>query len=165
MTTAVNPDRAPASGYELVYRFEGNFTDIIPVGPVADGFRLNGHFGGKITFGELAGADLVGVDYFRIRNDGVGIVTAHEVVTLDDKLVTVTLQGVLQPPAGLRPPTAADIIQPGFSWPTAPYSIHVSAMFETAHPELAHLNRTVVAHTGTVNFAEGTLFVEARRIG
>jgi hypothetical protein len=165
MTTTLNPQHAPAPGYEVLYRFAGNFTDIVPVGPVADGFRLNGHFGGKLTDGELAGADLVGVDYFRIRNDGVGVVTAHEVVTLDDKVVTVELRGLLQPPADTDAPTATDIVQPGFTWPSAPYTIHVSATFETAHPDLAHLNQTVVAHTGTVNFAEGTLFVEARRIG
>ncbi len=150
---------------EPVYRFEGHFTEIVPIGPVADGFRLDGHFGGKITLGELAGADLVGLDYFRIRHDGAGIVTAHEVVTLDDKVVAVELHGYLEPPAGVTAPTPADIVRPGFAWPTEPYTIHVAATFETAHPALAHLNTTIVAHSGTVNFADGSLVVEARKIG
>ncbi|MDY6811458.1 MAG: DUF3237 family protein [Actinomycetota bacterium] len=163
MTTTLPHDSTAAT--KPTYRFEGQFSTIVPIGPVADGFRLNGHFGGKITYGELAGADLVGLDYFRIRHDGTGIVTAHEVVTLDDKVVAVELHGYLEPPAGVAAPTPVDIVTPGFTWPTEPYTIHVAATFETAHPELAHLNTTIVAHTGAVNFADGTLVVEARRIG
>lgn len=164
MTTALAPHDAPEKHYPVLYEFRGQFTGIVAIGPVADGFRLNGHFAGKLTKGDLSGAELVGVDYFRIREDGVGVVTAHEVVTLEDKVVAVELHGFLEPPAGMPAPRPADIVKPGFQWPTAPYTIHVAATFETAHPELANLNHTVVAHTGTVNFTDGTLFVEARQI-
>jgi len=146
---------------QLLYRFEGQFSEIVPIGLVADGFRLNGHFGGPIVAGDLAGARLTGVDYFRIDHDGLGIVRAHEIVTDGERTVAVELQGLLRPPAGVTAPRPAEIVRPGFAWPTEPYTIHVSARFETAAPELAHLNATVVAHTGTVNFTTGRLHVDA----
>lgn len=156
---------ASAPPGRLLYRFDGTFDDIVPIGPVADGFRLEGHFGGTLTAGELRGARLTGVDHFRIRHDGVGVVRAHEVVTLGEAVVAVELHGLLLPPPGIEPPTPAAIVEPGFSWPDRPYSIHVSATFETAVPDLAHLNRTVVAHTGRVDFATGSLHVDAHVIG
>lgn len=145
----------------LLYRFDGQFSDIVPIGPVADGFRLNGHFGGTLTAGELAGAQLTGVDYFRIANDGLGIVRAHEIVTDRERTIAVELHGILRPPAGVPAPLPTDIVQPGFTWPVEPYTIHVTASFETASPALAHLNHTIVAHTGTVNFSTGQLHVDA----
>lgn len=167
-TTTVDDGRAttaPPTPGRLLYRFDGTFDRIVPIGPVADGFRLEGHFGGTLTDGELAGALLIGVDHFRIRHDGIGVVRAHEVVTAGDDVVAVELHGLLLPPPGIEPPTPADIVQPGFAWPELPYSIHVSATFETASPRLAELNRTVVAHTGTVGFATGQLHVDAHVIG
>lgn len=150
----------PLSG-ELLYRFDGHFSEIVPIGPVADGFRLDGHFGGTITAGELTGARLTGVDYFRIDHSGIGIVRGHEIVTDGDRTVAVELHGILRPPTGIVAPLPADIARPGFTWPTEPYTIHVSARFETAAADLAHLNQTVVAHTGTVDFTAGQLHVEA----
>jgi hypothetical protein len=108
------------------------------------------------------GGSRPGVDYIRITHDGPGIVRAHEIVTDGERTVAVELHGILRPPvdvAGLR---TADIVQPGFAWPTEPYTIHVSARFETAAPDLDDdLNHTVVAHTGTVDFAAGHLHVDA----
>ncbi len=161
---SVGPDAPPPPG-RLLYSFDGTFEKIVPIGPVADGFRLDGHFGGTITAGDLAGAQLTGVDYFRIRHDGVGVVRAHEVVHVGAATIAVELDGLLLPPAGIDPPTPADIVQPGFEWPSEPYTIHVSARFETAAPDLGALNRTVVAHSGTVDFAAGRLHVDARVIG
>jgi hypothetical protein len=155
-TTATRPLQG-----ELLYRFDGMFSDIVPIGPVTDGFRLDGHFGGSITAGELAGAQLTGVDYFRIDHDGLGIVRAHEIVSDGERVVAVELHGILRPPVGVAAPRPSDIVQPGFAWPTEPYTIHVSARFETAAADLAHLNHTVVAHTGTVNFTTGELHVDA----
>lgn len=149
----------------LLYRFDGAFEKIVPIGPVADGFRLDGHFGGTLTAGELVGARLTGVDYFRIRQDGVGVVTAHEIVDLGAVTIGVELHGFLLPPEGVVAPRPLDIVQPGFAWPSEPYTIHVSATFETAAPDLEHLNCTVVAHTGTVDFAQGLLHVDAHVIG
>jgi hypothetical protein len=150
----------PLTG-ELLYSFDGEFRQIVPIGPVADGFRLDGHFGGTLTAGDLAGAELTGVDYFRIGHDGIGIVRAHEIVTDGERTVAVELHGILRPPAGVAAPRPDDIVQPGFAWPVEPYTIHVSARFETAAPDLAYLNHTVVAHTGTVSFTTGRLHVDA----
>jgi hypothetical protein len=150
---------------DLLYAIDGQFHDIVPIGPVAGGFRLNGHFGGTVIRGELMDAAMTGVDYFLLRHDGVGIVRAHEVITAGNRVVAAELWGVLQPPRGIAPPRPSDITRPGFSWPDAPYSIHVSARFETAAPDLAHLNHTVVAHSGSVNFATGKLAIEAYVIG
>lgn len=135
-TTATHDhaERARRRRDEPLYRLEGHFTQIVPVGPTADGFRLNGHFAGTLTFGDLAGATLTGIDYFRIRDDGAGVVRAHEVVTLGEQVVTVELHGLLLPPEGIDAPRPADIVQPGFAWPEAPYTVHVSATFETAAP-------------------------------
>lgn len=164
-TTPTRPTTDIHIDDDVVYRFDGHFTDIVPVGPVADGFRLDGHFAGTITEGELAGAALVGIDTFRIRHDGIGVVDAHEVVTHGEHVIAVRLHGLLRPPVGVDAPRPADIVQPGFAWPERPYTIHVAATFETASPQLAHLNATVVAHTGTVDFAAGRLHVDARAIG
>ena len=149
---------------DLVYAIDGHFHDIVVIGLVNEGFRMNGHFGGSVTAGELTGAAMTGVDYFLLRHDGVGVVRAHEVITHEDRVIAVELHGLLLPPQGIAVPRPTDIAKPGFAWPAAPYSIHVSACFETAAPALAYLNRTVVAHSGTVNFATGKLAIEARQI-
>ena len=165
MSTTMSTATSTEAAADLLYRAEASFTDIVPIGPVSSGFRMNGHFAGTVTHGDLAGAALTGVDFFRIRHDGVGVVRAHEVVTLDGQVVAVELDGLLLPPQGVPAPTPHDIVQPGFAWPTEPYTIHVTATFETAIPGLAELNRTVVAHSGAVNFSDGSLVIEARRVG
>lgn len=150
---------------ELLYRFDGRFSRIVAIGPIAEGFRLDGHFSGALTAGKLDGAQLVGVDYFRIRHDGAGVVRGHEVITTpDDETIAVELTGLLVPPRHIDWPRPADVASPGFCWPAEPYSIHVSAGFQTAHPAVEYLNTTVVAHTGTVNFATGELRVDAHAI-
>lgn len=165
--TDIHPEAAPLperlSG-RLLYSFDGGFERIVPIGPVPDGFRLDGHFSGALTAGELAGAKLTGVDFFRIRSDGVGVVTAQEIVDLGAVTIGVELHGFLLPPAGIEAPRPDDIVQPGFTWPDEPYTIHVSATFQTAAPDLDELNATVVAHTGTVDFARGLLHVDAHVI-
>ena len=149
---------------ELFYRFEGRFTDVKPIGIVPDGVRMDSYFAGTITEGELAGAQLTGVDYFRIRSDGVGIVDGRELLVVNGEHVSVTLSGYVLPPAGLPAPSAQQLTDPDFAWPDVPMAIEVFATFETGAPALAHLNRTIVAHTGWVNMASRGLYVEARRL-
>jgi hypothetical protein len=149
----------------LVYRFEGKLTDSKPVGPVTDGVRADNSFEGTITEGTLLGAHVRGIDYFRVRADGVGVVDAREVVTLGDQTVAVRVHGYIVPPTGLPTPSLEELSSPDFVWPDVPFSIEALATFETAVPELAHLNRTTVVHTGSVNMATGQLVVEARRPG
>jgi hypothetical protein len=149
---------------DLLYRFEGRFTEMIPVGPVPGGFRMHNSFTGSITAGELTGATVDGVDYFRIRSDGVGIVDGRELVTFDGDRIAVRITGYILPPPGMPQPSPEQLLDPDFAWPDEPFTIGVTATFETAAPELAHLNGTIVSHTGEANMARGTLLVEARPI-
>lgn len=165
MATALARPLDPPRRGDLHYRIDGRVAEIIPIGPVADGFRLNTYVGGPVIAGELIGARMTLVDYCRIRHDGVSVVHAHGLVTVDDRVIAVRLQGLLLPPTGVDAPRPTDIVQPGFAWPQQPYTIHVSASLETAVPELTHLNTTVVAHTGTVHFATGHVRVDAHIIG
>lgn len=165
VTQPIQPAAPHLDAGELLYRLDGQFSQIVVVGLVAEGFRLNGHFGGTLDTGPLAGATMTGVDYFLLRHDGVGVVRAQEVILLGDQVIAAELTGLLSPPRGLLAPRPTDIPRPDFAWPSAPYRIHVSARFETAAPELKWLNSTVVAHGGTVNFATGRLHVEARVLG
>lgn len=146
---------------ERLYRFEGRFTQIIPVGPTADGLRMDSHFGGTIVSGELAGATVTGVDYFRVRADGVGVVDGHEVVEHEGRTIAVRIRGLIVPPAGLPAPSPEQLADPNFSFPDVDFGIQVFATFETAAPELAHLNRTTVVHLGTVNMNTLELIIDA----
>jgi hypothetical protein len=150
---------------DLMSRFAGRFDDIVLFGPTPDGIRMDGHFSGPITAGALAGGELTGVDYYRIRLDGVGVIDAREVVAIEGWLVSVRVDGYVLPPPGLDPPAAEDVMSPSFSWPDAPFLVRAAARFATAAPGLAHLNRAVVSHTGVINFADGTLQIEARQVG
>jgi hypothetical protein len=145
------------------YRLEGSLTGGHPIGLVSDGLRADNTFSGTIVAGELAGAHVDGVDQFRVRTDGIGIVDAREVVTLDGHTVGVSVHGYALPPAGMDPVPLEELDRPGFTWPDAEFTIEAFATFETASPALAHLNQLTVVHTGTVNMATGALVIEAWR--
>lgn len=145
------------------YRMEGSLTGGTPIGPVTDGVRADNTFRGTIVEGDLLGGHVDGVDYFRVRADGVGIVDGREVITLDDATIAVELHGYALPPAGMAVPSPEELASPDFTWPDADFTIEAFATFETASPEHAHLNRTTVVHSGTVNMATGALVIEARR--
>lgn len=149
---------------DLVYRFEGKFSELIPIGPVVDGLRMQNHFGGKITYGELTGATVSGVDYFRVRADGVGVVDAHELVVADGSRIGVRVTGYVLPPEGAPAPSAEEMAAPGFAWPDVPLTIECFATFHTADPRLAHLNRLTVVHSGYANMAANELYVEAHKV-
>lgn len=165
MTATETPRRRAADDADdLLYRFEGRFTEMIAVGPVPEGFRMHNSFAGAITAGELTGATVEGVDYFRVRSDGIGIVDGHELVTFHGDRIAVRITGYILPPPGIPQPSPEQLLDPDFAWPDAPFAIGVVATFETAAPELAHLNGTIVSHTGEANMARGTLLIEARPI-
>ncbi len=149
---------------ELLYRLEGRFDAITMVGPVADGIRMDSAFSGTLVEGALAGAAVTGIDYFRVRGDGIGVLDAREIVEHDGATIAVTVVGYLQPPAGLPPLTAELLTDPTFAWPDADFTIEGFATFSTAAPALAHLNRTAAVHTGTVNLARGQLRVTAHKV-
>lgn len=149
----------------FVYRFDGRFDSIDMIGPVADGVRMDSRFSGQITKGELAGAAVTGIDYFRIRADGVGVVDGREVVDFGGARIAVRLSGYILPPEGMPVPSPEMMMSPEFFWPDVPFAVRVLATFETAAPALAHLNRLAVAHTGDVNMARGELHIDAWQLG
>jgi hypothetical protein len=164
--TAVRPANPRGQYPAPYYRLDAHFTDIQVIGPVAEGLRMNGHFAGTITAGDgLVGATVVGVDYFRIRADGVGIIDGHEVLSVDGHNVAVRLNGYVLPPTGTVAPTIEEMIAPGFVWPDTDNRIEAFATFSAAAPELAHLTRVTVVHTGAVNFATLKITVVAHRLG
>nr|MDT0663764.1 DUF3237 family protein [Micromonospora sp. DSM 115978] len=149
---------------ETFYRLDAKFERIAAVGAVAEGVRMDSYFAGRLSGGPLDGATLTGVDYFRIRPDGVGVVDGHELVELDGARVAVKLSGYVLPPAGAPIPPAEVLTAADFTWPDLPFSIEAFATFQTGAPEFAELNRTVVAHTGTANLGTGELTVVAHRL-
>jgi len=167
MTSTIADPTTPTPGHrQPYYRLDAMFTDIVPVGPVADGLRMNGHFAGTLTAdGPVHGGRLTGVDYFRLRSDGVGVIDAYEVITVGGSTVEARVQGYLLPPDGAPQPTMQEITSPGFQWPDVDHRIEALATFATAAPDLAELNATAVVHSGTVNFATGVITVLAHRIG
>jgi hypothetical protein len=47
----------------LVFRVEASLSEVIPVGLVPEGVRLDAHFSGRVVEGPLSGATMRGVDY------------------------------------------------------------------------------------------------------
>lgn len=147
---------------DLLYRLDAHFTGMNPIGAVTDGFRSDNTFEGDITVGRFTGGHVTGIDYFRIRTDGVGVVDAREQLTVDGTRIAIWVRGYVLPPAGLPPVPPEQFESPDFSWPDLPFAIHAVAGFETAAPQFAYLNRMIVSHTGPANMASGELTVEAR---
>ncbi|WP_018639117.1 DUF3237 family protein [Parafrankia elaeagni] len=150
---------------KLFYRMDGTFDRIEMIGAVPGGVRMNGYFGGRLSGGPLDGATMTGVDHFRVRPDGVGVVDGHELVRLGTAQVAVRITGYALPPEGMAVPPAEVLTADGFTWPDVPFALEVFATFETGVPALADLNRVAVAHTGFVNMGTGELVVRAHRLG
>jgi len=146
---------------DLLYRFEARFTELQMIGVVPDGLRLDAHFTGEVTDGELAGAAVRGIDYLRFRADGVGVLDVREALTADGLAVEVRAGGYLIPPAGFALPAAEVLLAPDFAWPDLDLPFHGYATFRTAAPEWAQLNRTVGTFDGAANPGTGRLVVEA----
>ena len=79
-----------------MYRFEADLTEVVPVGIVPEGIRLDAYFSGQVVEGPLSGATLRGIDYFLLRSDGVGVVDAYELIsTVTDQHVSTHAQGYI----------------------------------------------------------------------
>ena len=146
---------------DVLDRFEAQFTDIVPVGVVPEGLRLDVHFEGRVTEGRLAGATVRGIDYLRYRSDGVGVLDVREVLSLDGRHVDVQAQGYIPAVAGQEFPPAEVMLAPDFQWPDAASPFHGFAMALTGAPEWQDLNSTLVAFEGSANPGTGQLLVEA----
>jgi hypothetical protein len=144
-----------------LYRFEAQFTALVPIGLVADGLRLDANFEGQVLDGQLAGATVRGVDYLRFRRDGVGVLDVRELLLRGADCVEVQAGGYLIPPAGFTLPSPEVMLAPQFTWPQVELPVHGFATFGTATPEWQELNRIVGMFNGTANPGAGTLAIEA----
>jgi hypothetical protein len=149
---------------DLVYRFEADLTEVVPVGLVPEGIRFDAYFSGKVVEGLLSGATLRGIDYLLLRSDGVGVIDAYEVFSIDaDQHVSAHVQGYLTPPPEVQLPPPEVILSPEFRWPDVPLPAHGFVLLRTGAEDLAWMNHTAIALEGTVNMVTGKLVVEARR--
>ena len=146
---------------DLLYRFEAQFTDVVPVGLLPDGLRFDVHFEGRVTDGRLAQARVRGIDYLRIRPDGIGVLDVREVLSLDGRHVEVKAQGYLPPAADEEPPPPEVMLAPDFVWPDAPAPFYGCAFLSTAVAEWQDFNSTMATFEGSANLGTGQLLVEA----
>ncbi len=148
---------------DLAYRFEADLTEVVPVGLVPEGIRLDAHFAGQVFGGPLSGASLRGIDYLLLRSDGVGVIDAYEIISTDSgQHVSAHAQGYITPPPEVQLPPPEVILSPEFQWPDVPLPLHGFVLYRTGAEELAWMNRTALAFDGTVNVGTGKLNIEAR---
>ena len=147
------------------FRYEAQFIEVVPIGAVPAGLRIDAHFAGSVIEGPLAGATVRGIDYVLIRADGVSALDVREVITTAaGGRIEVRAQGYGQGRAGAALPPLEVLQSPEFRWPDAPVPILGAAYCQTAAPKLAWLNRTVFVYTGTVNLGTGELHVAVRAL-
>jgi hypothetical protein len=148
---------------ELLYRFEAALTDIVPIGLVPEGVRLDAHFEGTVAEGALDGARMRGVDYLLLRADGVGVIDAYETITTGDgRAISVHARGYIVPPPGVEMPPPHVLLDPDFRWPDAPLPMHGFLLFRTGAAGWEELNSTAAAFEGSVNVGAGVLTVTAQ---
>src|SRR5215207_8889163 len=148
---------------DLVYRFEADLTEVVPVGLVPEGIRLDVYFTGQVVEGPLSGATLRGIDYFLLRSDGIGVVDAYELISTDaDQHVSTHAQGYITPPPEVQLPPSEVLLSPDFRWPDVSLPTHGFVLCHTGAEDLAWMNRTALAFEGTVNVGTGKLVIEAR---
>ena len=149
----------------LLYRFEGDLTETIPIGLVPEGVRLDVAFTAQLVDGPLAGAELRGIDYLLLRSDGVGVIDAYEVVTgKSGTHISAHAQGYIVPPEGMQLPPPNVLLSPDFRWPDIPLPLHGFVMYRTGDGALAWLNRTAAAFEGSVNVGTRRIEVTARSL-
>ena len=149
---------------DLLYRLEAQLTEILPIGLVPEGLRLDVYFDGRLTRGELAGAQVRGIDYLLLRTDGVGVVDAREAVVADEGHVEIKAQGYVVPPGDVELPPPDLILAPGFIWPDVELPVQEFALLRTGVAEWQDLNATIVALEGSVNPGTGQLVLEAKAL-
>ena len=149
---------------DLLYRLEAQPTEILPIGLVPEGVRLDVYFDGRLTHGQLAFARVRGIDYLLLRSDGVGVLDVREAVVADEGQVEVKAQGYLVPPDDVELPPPDVILAPGFTWPDVALPLQEFALLRTGVAEWQDLNTTIAALEGSVNPGTGQLVLEARAV-
>ena len=151
--------------FEVVYRFEADLTNVVPIGLVPEGIRFDVAFRGKITAGALAGRPIEGIDYLLLRADGVGVIDAREQIeSVDGRAIALHAQGYVVPPNGLQLPPPDVLLSPDFRWPDLSFSLHGAVFGQCGSPEWAWLNRSVLAFAGWVNLGTSRLLVTSHAL-
>ena len=152
MTTAIET--------RVAYRLDAALTDIVPIGIVPEGLRLDVHFEGEVTDGALAGARARGVDHLLLRRDGVGVIEVRETIrTPGAPAVAACVRGYVVPPIDL--PELEQLLDPSFRWPDLGLPINGFAMVQSALPGHEWMNSQALEVWGEVNVGAGRLTATA----
>jgi hypothetical protein len=147
---------------ELLYRLQAAL-DIVPIGLVPEGVRLDVHLDGTVVEGPLEGARVQGVDYLVFRGDGVGVIEVYETITMGDgRVISARVHGYVVPPAGVELPPPPVQLDPDFRWPDVEFPIHGFALYRTGAAGWEELNSTAAALEGSANPGVGVLSVTAQ---
>jgi hypothetical protein len=149
---------APPLGFR--YRMEGRFTEVVPIGMVPEGFRVDAHYTGTVVEGPLAGASVHGVDRVLVRRDGISRQDGHEVITTPAGEVIAIHGTGYGAAAGIPDPTL--LASRPIEWPDRPSGFLGMAFPQTGSAEHAWMNRCILAYSGVANLGTGTLRLSAR---
>jgi hypothetical protein len=145
------------------YAFEAGITEVVPIGLVPEGLRIDGHFQGTVTEGPLAGDTVTGIDYLLLRPDGVALMDVRMVARSAAGRTVSWYAGGYLTPEGELPPLEV-VGDPAFVWPDLEIPMHGWATMRSAAPDLRAVNSTVYGFTGTNNVARGQLRVRGRSL-
>jgi hypothetical protein len=149
---------------DLLYRLEAELTEVVPFDRVPEGVRLDVSFDGRATDGQLAGAQVGGIDYLLLRTDGVGVIDVRARVVAHEGHAEVKADGYLVPPDGVELPPPEELLAPGFTWPDVELLVQEVAFLRTGVADWQDLNTTIAKIDGTVNPGTGQLVLEARAL-
>ena len=148
--------------YELEYVFSYNATlEPEPIGPVAEGLRVNFN----ITGGELVGEGIkakfgkVGADWLTIRTDGVGILDIRGTLTTDDNVkIYLSYKGMMD----LGPNGYSAFLEG--QEPPAEIALRGNPSFQVAHPKYEWLNRGFFINIGKAKLDKNIVEFDVYRI-
>jgi hypothetical protein len=149
---------------ELLYRYEAELAEPVPVGPVPAGIRIDLEFRGALVGGTLAGGRGWGSEYLLQRSDGVGVIDARDTFEIPGGFLHAQAKGFVLPPEGLALPSIEEMSAPDFEPADMRLLIHGFALCQTGVPEFEHLNRALVKIDGWVNNATRELVFEGRTV-
>lgn len=156
------PRVAPPS--DFVFQLEATFTDVVVIGAVPEGLRIDAHYDGNVIAGPLAGGMVRGVDYLLIRSDGVSVLDIRETITTPaGHRIGVRAQGygLVRP----VPPGGGEVVPSQgaqFAWPDAPSPLLGVAVCQTTDPEFLWMNAAMLVFSGTANLGTSKLQAVAR---
>lgn len=149
---------------DLLYRYEATLGDVTPIGPVAEGIRIDIPFDGRLVAGELAGGRGWGTEYLLQRRDGIGVIDARDTFEIPGGFLHAQARGFVEPPPGVALPSIEEMLAPDYVPADVDLLINGFALCQTAVPAYEHLNRTLVKIDGHVNNATGVLVFEGRAV-